>query len=165
MNVKSFKEASHLLRGVGLMNKTIVESKKEDQMKTLTAIIEKAEDGGYGIYADGGVPVFGSGLTEEEARSEFEACLKEQADYMKERQGKYPDWYADDLQVEYRYDMSAFFLAFPFINVTEFAKSVDINPSLMRKYKSGIAKAGEKQKDLIQRKLDDIVSRLSAVRF
>ena len=134
-------------------------------MKTLTAIIEKAEDGGYGIYADGGIPVFGSGLTEEEARSEFEACLKEQADYMKERKGKYPDWYADDLQVEYRYDMSAFFLAFPFINVTEFAKSVDINPSLMRKYKSGIAKAGEKQKDLIQRKLDDIVSRLSAVRF
>ena len=91
--------------------------------------------------------------------------MKEQADYMKERQGKYPDWYADDLQVEYRYDMSAFFLAFPFINVTEFAKSVDINPSLMRKYKSGIAKVGEKQKDLIQRKLDDIVSRLSAVRF
>ena len=38
-------------------------------MKTLTAIIEKAEDGGYGIYADGGIPVFGSGLTEEEARS------------------------------------------------------------------------------------------------
>lgn len=134
-------------------------------MKTITAIIEKGNDGGYGIYADGGIPVFGSGLTEDEARSEFEACLKEQADYMKERQGKYPDWYADDLQVEYRYDMSAFFLAFPFINVTEFAKSVDINPSLMRKYKSGIAKAGEKQKDLIQRKLDDIVSRLSAVRF
>lgn len=134
-------------------------------MKTITAIIEKGNDGGYGIYADGGIPVFGSGLTEDEARSEFEACLKEQADYMKERQGKYPDWYADDLQVEYRYDMSAFFLAFPFINVTEFAKSVDINPSLMRKYKSGIAKAGEKQKDLIQRKLDDILSRLSAVRF
>lgn len=134
-------------------------------MKTFTAIIEKGNDGGYSIYAEGGAPVFGSGLDEAEARSEFEACLKEQAEFMKERQGEYPDWYADDLQVEYRYDMSAFFLAFPFINVTEFAKSVDINPSLMRKYKSGIAKAGEKQKDLIQRKLDDIVSRLSAVRF
>ena len=61
--------------------------------------------------------------------------------------------------------MSGFFLAFPFINVSEFAKSVDINPSLMRKYKNGIAKAGEKQKDLIQRKFDDIVTRLGAVRF
>ena len=33
------------------------------------------------------------------------------------------------------------------------------------KYKSGIAKAGEKQKELIQRKFDDIVNRLSTVRF
>jgi len=35
----------------------------------------------------------------------------------------------------------------------------------MRKYKSGIAKAGKKQKDMIQQKFDDIVSRLNAVRF
>lgn len=134
-------------------------------MKTLTAIIEKGNDGGYCIYANGGVPVFGNGLDEIEARNEFESCLKEQAEFMKERQGEYPDWFSDDLQIEYRYDMSAFFLAFPFINVTEFAKSLNINPSLMRKYKSGIAKAGEKQKDLIQRKFDDIVSRLGAVKF
>ena len=134
-------------------------------MKTLTAIIEKGNDGGYSIYANGGVPVFGNGLDEIEARNEFESCLKEQAEFMKERQGEYPDWFSDDLQIEYRFDMSAFFLAFPFINVTEFAKSLNINPSLMRKYKSGIAKAGEKQKDLIQRKFDDIVSRLGAVKF
>lgn len=31
-------------------------------MKTVPAIIEKASDGGYGIYAENGVPVFGSGL-------------------------------------------------------------------------------------------------------
>lgn len=134
-------------------------------MKTLTAIIEKANDGGYSVYADGGIPVYGSGLTEDEARIEFETCVKEQAEYMKEREGAYPSWYADDLQIDYRYDMTAFFLAFPFINVTEFAKSLNINPSLMRKYKSGLAKAGEKQKDMIQRKFDDILGRLSAVRF
>ena len=134
-------------------------------MKRITAIIEKASDGGYGIYAEGNLPLFSSGLTEDEAREEFETLVREQAEFMKERQGEYPDWYSDDVQIDYRYDMSGFFLAFPFINVSEFAKSLDINPSLMRKYKSGIAKAGERQKDLIQRKFDDIVSRLSAVRF
>ncbi len=134
-------------------------------MKRITAIIEKASDGGYGIYAEGNLPLFSSGLTEQEAREEFETLVREQAEFMKERQGEYPDWYSDDVQIDYRYDMSGFFLAFPFINVSEFAKSLDINPSLMRKYKSGIAKAGERQKDLIQRKFDDIVSRLSAVRF
>jgi predicted RNase H-like HicB family nuclease len=134
-------------------------------MKRITAIIEKASDGGYGIYAEGNLPLFSNGLTEQEAREEFESLVHEQAEFMKERQGEYPDWYSDGVQIDYRYDMSGFFLAFPFINVSEFAKSLDINPSLMRKYKSGIAKAGERQKDLIQRKFDDIVSRLSAVRF
>lgn len=134
-------------------------------MKRIKAIIEKADDGGYGIYAEEGIPLFSSGLTEQEAKDEFESLVHEQAEFMKERQGYYPEWYADDMDIDYRYDMSGFFLAFPFINVSEFAKSLDINPSLMRKYKSGIAKAGERQKDLIQRKFDDIVSRLSAVRF
>ena len=104
-------------------------------------------------------------MTEDEARASFEECLHEQGRYMKERMGEWPDWYSEDLEVEYRYDMTAFFLAFPFINVTEFAKSVDINPSLMRKYKSGVAKAGPRQKDLIQHKFDDILNRLSSVRF
>lgn len=135
-------------------------------MKSILAFIEKGEDGGYGIYAaDDTVPVVGDGMTEEEARASFEDCLQEQAKYMKERMGAWPEWYDEDMKVEYRYDMTAFFMAFPFINVTEFAKSVDINPSLMRKYKSGVAKAGPKQKDLIQHKFDDILNRLSAVKF
>ena len=134
-------------------------------MKRIKAIIEKASDGGYGIYAEGNIPLVSSGLTETEAKMDFEALVSEQAEYIKEQQGKYPEWYSSNLQIDYRYDMSGFFLAFPFINVSEFAKNVDINPSLMRKYKNGIAKAGEKQKDLIQRKFDEIVTRLSAVRF
>ena len=135
-------------------------------MKRIKAIIEKASDGGYGIYAeDKSIPLFSSGLTEKEAKDDFESLLHEQAEFMKERQGTYPEWYADDAVIDYHYDMSGFFLAFPFINVSEFAKSLDINPSLMRKYKSGLAKAGERQKDLIQHKVDDIVNRLSAVRF
>ena len=134
-------------------------------MKTITAIIEKASDGGYGIYACSGYPIFGSGLTEQEARQSFEQCLTEQAEFMKQSQGRYPDWFNNNLIIEYRYDISGFFLAFPFINVTEFARSLNINPSLMRKYKSGLAKASEKQKELIQQKFDDIVTRMQTVRF
>ena len=135
-------------------------------MKKITAIIEKANDGGYGIYAeDSRIPLCSNGMSEQEAKDEFEALVHEQAEFMRNRQGCYPEWYSENVKIDYRYDMSGFFLAFPFINVSEFAKSVDINPSLMRKYKSGIAKAGEKQKELIQRKFDDIVNRLSTVRF
>lgn len=84
---------------------------------------------------------------------------------MKGNTGKYPDWYDGSFEIEYRYDMSAFFQAFPFINATELAKSIGINPSLMRKYKSGIVKAGIKQKDMIQGKFDEIVNRLRVVKF
>lgn len=134
-------------------------------MRKIVAIIEKGEDGGYGIYADGGIPLFANGLTEAEAREEFESLIPEQAEYIKENTGEYPDWYDGKSEIEYRYDMTAFFMAFPFINATEFAKSVGINPSLMRKYKRGIAKASENQKDIIQHKFDDIVERLRIVKF
>lgn len=135
-------------------------------MKKIVAVIEKGGDGGYGIYAaDDAIPVVGDGMTEQEAREAFETCLHEQVEYMKQCLGHYPEWYDAHVVVEYHYDMTAFFMAFPFINVSELAKSIGINPSLMRKYKSGIAKAGAKQKDLIQHKFDEILGRLSIVKF
>lgn len=134
-------------------------------MKKIVGVIEKGTDGGYSIYADGGLPLFSHGMTETEARDSFESLVPEQAEYMKECTGEYPDWYDEDVAFEYKYDMSAFFQAFPFINATELAKNLDINPSLMRKYKSDIAKAGAAQKDMIQRKFDNIVERLRVVRF
>jgi len=142
VNVKSFNESFPPLSGGGF--KWTNETLRSNDMKSITAIIEKGED---------------------EARQEFESCLHEQAAYMKERTGVTPKWYSEKIRIEYKYDMTAFFLTFPFINVTEFAKSVDINPSLMRKYKSGLVKAGAKQKDQIQHKFDDILSRLSIVKF
>ena len=132
-------------------------------MKKITAIIEKGDSEGYSVYAENDEPLFSSGETEEEAKAEFLALIPEQAEYIRERTGEYPEWYG--AEVEFRYDMSGFFQAFPFINATELARYIGINPSLMRKYKSGIKKAGEKQKDLIQQKFDEIVSRLSLVRF
>ena len=134
-------------------------------MKKLIAIIEKGDSEGYDIFASGDEPLFASGLTEQEARQTFLELIPEQAEYIKERTGQYPEWYSEDLEVEFRYDMSAFFQCFPFINATELAKEIGINPSLMRRYRSGLAKASEKQKNLIQMKFDEIVDRLSTVRF
>ncbi|MDR1403450.1 MAG: type II toxin-antitoxin system HicB family antitoxin [Tannerellaceae bacterium] len=134
-------------------------------MKTIVAIIEKASDGGYGIYTqdmDGGIA---SGLTEEEARKDFLEVLEEQAGFYRERTGKYPDWFSEGYTVEFRYDLSGFFLAFPFFNVSRLAEAVGINPSLMRKYKEGLAFAGEKQKEIIQHGLNDIIKKMSAVQF
>lgn len=133
-------------------------------MRTITATIEKASDGGYGIYTD--IPgLIGSGLTEEEAKADFCEVLKEQAAYYYERTNTYPDWYEEGYEIEYRYDLSGFFLSFPFINASEFASYVGINPSLMRKYKSGLVKASAKQKDQIQAKYSEMIRNLERVKF
>jgi predicted RNase H-like HicB family nuclease len=133
-------------------------------MTLITAIIEKAQDGGYGIYARNVDGAYGSGLTEEEARENFLDVLEEQAEYYKEKKGVWPEWHCG-CEVEFRYDLSGFFQSFPFFNVSRFARSVGINPSLMRRYKEGLAFAGEKQKMIIQNRFSEIVERMSAVKF
>ena len=134
-------------------------------MKTIKAIIEKSEDGGYGIYAPSIKGAYGYGLTEEEAKEDFLDILNEQAEYYKEKKGTYPEWYSDALTFEFKYDFSAFFQAFPFFNVSQFANAIGINPSLMRKYKEGLAFASEKQKSIIQDKFKELVSKMALVEF
>lgn len=134
-------------------------------MKRIVGIIEKAGDGGFSIYTDELDGVFGYGLTEDEAKSDFVEIVHEQAEYYKERKGDYPDWYEKEVQIEYVYDLSGFFLAFPFINASAFAKEVGINESLMRRYKNRISFAGEKQMNTIKEGYERLLNRMKAVKF
>jgi predicted RNase H-like HicB family nuclease len=129
------------------------------------AVIEKADDGGYAVYAPSVSGGYGSGLTEDEAKGDFLQVIEEQAKYYKEKNGEYPQWYKNGYEVEYCYDVSAFFLSFPFINASKFAETIGINPSLMRKYKEKHAFAGEKQKALIQQRFNEIINKMNTVQF
>lgn len=132
-------------------------------MERLVAVIEKAQDGGISVYAEKVNGAFGYGLTEDDAKRDFVEVLSEQADYYKDIHGDYPEWHG--AEIEYVYDMSGFFEAFPFINATAFANAIGINASLMRKYKSGSAMAGERQRKAIQSGYNRILERMKAVRF
>lgn len=134
-------------------------------MKKVSGIIEKANDGGFSIYAEDLDGVFGYGLTESEAKEDFTEVLHEQAEYYKERKGAYPEWYDGGIQVEYVYDLSGFFLAFPFINTSAFAKELGINESLMRKYKNRISFAGEQQMNTIKEGYARLLTRMQSVKF
>nr|DAS98751.1 MAG TPA: putative nuclease [Caudoviricetes sp.] len=134
-------------------------------MKKITLIIEKAEDGGYGVYSKEISGVIGYGLTENEAKEDAKEILEEQAEFYREKHGAFPEWYSKNMQIEYRYDFSGFFLAFPFFNVSKFAEEIGINASLMRKYKEGLAFASEKQKALIQEKFNEIKQKMNLVQF
>lgn len=46
--------------------------------------------------------MFSNGMTEEEARESFESLVPEQAEYMKERTGEYPEWYDKNVVFDLR---------------------------------------------------------------
>lgn len=132
-------------------------------MEKIKAIIERAEDGGYGIYVDEINGIVGYGRSEEEAREDFMCVMEEQIEYQRAATGVVPEW--TGLPVDFHYELSAFFQAFPFINATQFAHEIGINPSLMRKYKMGLATASEKQKALIAVRLNALIEKLQQVKL
>lgn len=134
-------------------------------MERIKAIIEKAVDGGISIYSEDVDGAYGYGLTEQEAKDDFVSVLEEQAEYYREKHGELPEWYCDGYDVDYVYDISGFFEAFPFINASKFAKAIGLNESVMRRYKGKIVTPSAKQKAIIQAGYDKILKRMEVVKF
>ena len=124
----------------------------------IQAVIERAEDGGFAAYSDSVPGVYANGQTEDEVRAEFLDMMKEQADFIAERTGERPSW--ADAEVQFTFDISALFDAFPFLNASAFAEWVGINPSLMRRYKSGISKPTGKTREIIRKGFRSMADRL-----
>lgn len=88
------------------------------------------------------------------------ASYKEIAD-IKKKEGKQ----IPDLEFVYHYDMQSFFNYFNFLNVSKVAERAGINPSLMRKYTSGVAKAGQKQYEKLSAAVKQFSNELQAASF
>ncbi len=132
-------------------------------MEKIIAIIERGLDGGFSIYTEDVKGLIGTGMTEDEARQDFIEVREEQAEFYVEKNGREPVW--ANMEIDFRYSLAAFFMAFPYINATQFAKSIGMNPSLIRKYKMGLATASEKQKQIIQENLNTLTDKLQRVQF
>lgn len=106
-------------------------------------VIEMASDGGFACYMQETIPHFallGYGDTAKEAKEDLLQSYEEIKEMLKE----------DGIEVEeltfvWHYDIKSFFDYFDFLNVSKVAERAGINPSLMRKYTSGVANAGEGQ--------------------
>lgn len=104
-------------------------------MGKIVVIIEKNKDG-FGAFTDNTKSVIiGEGKTVAETKSDFlnsfdEVVASYNSPYDVPRELRHPVF-------EYKYDVSAFFDMFDFLNISKFAKRSGINPSLMRHYKLG----------------------------
>ncbi len=61
--------------------------------------------------------------------------------------------------------MPSFFNRFNFLNQSKIAERAGINPSLMRKYTSGVANAGQKQYEKMHAAVQSIAKEMLAAAF
>lgn len=106
-------------------------------MKKVIAIIEKGDDGIYGIHApELENVIIGSGDNVAAAKEDFENSYNEVVEVFIDEKRPVPEELRD-VEFEYRYDISAFYNAHPYLNVSKLAEHLHVNASLMRQYKRG----------------------------
>lgn len=126
-------------------------------------VFEMAKDGGCSCFMQEDVPDFGLlgyGNSPREAKADMLQAYEEIKEILKE-EGKTPT----ELEFVYHYDMKSFFEYFDFLNISKVAERAGINPSLMRKYTSGVANAGEGQYIKLQQAIHSMASELAAANF
>lgn len=111
----------------------------------VTALVEKNENNFYAISTSKaycGCYFGGFGNSVAEAKEDFLESIKESLELAAEEGKNVPKF--EDIEIDYQYDIPAFFNEFDWINVSAFAKKAGINESKMRAYKNGLATASEK---------------------
>jgi len=132
--------------------------------KKVEAIIEKANDGGYGIYIPElpGIGVIGD--TEEKAKMNLLEVIKDIVEQCK-IDGVDDNVHNGNLEIIYRYDPSAFFKTFNFFNVSSLAKAIGVDSSLMRQYKTGKIYISEYRKKQIEKEIHNLAYSMLDVKF
>lgn len=117
----------------------------------ITATIERNDDKYYQISSDDeimGHCFGGYGYSVAEAKADFLKSIEEAKEMIVEDGHTVPAD-AENVEVEFMYDIPSFFNYFDWINISAFAKKAGINESKMRAYKAGVASASEKTLDRI----------------
>jgi predicted RNase H-like HicB family nuclease len=130
-------------------------------MKT-TALIEMGKDGTFGIFTPDleHSVIWGEGDTVAEAKQDFLRGYSEIVSSYDNEQ--IPDE-LKDLEFVYRYDIASMLNYCNCLNVSKLAKTIDINPSLLRQYKAGTAYISRAQAKKIEAGLHRIGKQLLSI--
>ena len=133
-------------------------------MKIVTVVIEKGPDH-YAAYVAKGLKnhaLNGTGVSVKEAVEDMQEALQEMREMYTEDNEDIPKE-LKDISFEYKYDVASLFDFFGEINISSFARKIDMNESLLRKYKKGLAMASEKQCKRIESGLHELGRSLMVV--
>ncbi len=131
-------------------------------MRRARVIIEKDEVG-FSAFIDGiDSTIIGEGVNVAEAKADLESSYKEVLASYIENGEAIPEE-LQELSFDYKYDISALFNAFDFINVSKFAQRIGVSPSLMRHYKGGDTYISDNQAKRIESGLHQLARELLSV--
>ena len=127
----------------------------------IIVVIERDRHGFGAFTSNTESTIIGEGKTAQEAKEDL---LKSFSEVVESYGESLPEELTDPT-FEFKYDVSAFFDMFDFINVTRFAKRIGINSSLMRHYKLGDTYISDAQAHKIESGLHEIAEQLLRVRL
>lgn len=115
--------------------------------KKVTVIIEKGADL-YSAYVPDDIKsafINGQGSSIDEAIADMKVAMEEVKELYEDEGKPLPSDLSGEIEFVYKYDVASLFNYFDEINLSSFARKNDMNESLLRKYKNGLAFASEKQ--------------------
>lgn len=130
---------------------------------TANIVVEQNKDGYFSCFVEEEIPyvgLLGFGESSVEAIDSLIAFYEESKRELAAEGKVLPD-----LDFVVHYDMPSFFDRFSFLNQTKIATIAGINPSLMRKYTSGVARAGQKQYDKLHAAVQTLAKEMLAAAF
>lgn len=129
-----------------------------------TAVIERGNDGTYGIYiASDNVPfgAIGDGATVAEAMADFNNSIDEIREHYAAEGKEFPD-----LEFEFRYDTASFLQQYAYaFTLAGLERITGVNQRQLSHYINGVRKPSRGTVEKIQSRLQDFGNEISAVRF
>jgi hypothetical protein len=122
---------------------------------TVTFLIEKVADG-YTAYAEG-FSLLAEGDTIQETYANAHEALADQCEVTGENPA--------DFAVSFRFDIPAFFDAYPIVNISALGQRLGMNNSLISQYISGKKTPGPKQRAKIETGIHELAQELSQLAF
>lgn len=129
-----------------------------------TAVIERGNDGMYGIYiASDNVPfgAIGDGKTVAEAMADFNNSIDEIREYYATEGKEFPD-----LEFEFKYDTASFLQQYAYaFTLAGLERITGVNQRQLSHYINGVRKPSRGTVEKIQSRLQNFGNEISAVRF
>lgn len=126
-------------------------------------VVEISKDGFYSCYCIEEFEhfaLFGYGDSVKDAKNDLISSYQEIKEMLEDEGKEVPE-----LEFVWHYDMKSFFNYFDFLNVTKVAERAGINPSLMRRYASGISNASEGQYEKLEKAVKEFSKELAEAEF